>query len=74
MTVDNTPTHSTYQGDYETPKKSNHNKNKICKAAAVQALIRRDKFMADRFDKNKEHTLESVRQRQNEINSILMNS
>jgi len=46
----------------------------LCKAAALQSLMRRDQFYKQKFDKNQEHSLESLKKRQNEINAILMNS
>lgn len=46
----------------------------LCKAAALQALMRRDQFYKQQFDKNSEHSLDSLKKRQNEINAILMNS
>lgn len=75
MQISSDPTYSTYQGDYERPKstmKANH--IPLCKAAAVQALMRRDKVLNNKLDKNSGHTLESLRKRNNEIDSILMQS
>lgn len=76
MHVSTEPTHSTYQGDYERPKstRKNHTNIPLCKAAAVQGLMRRDKMMNGKLDKNSGHTLESLRKRGNEIDTILMQS
>lgn len=74
--VQTMPSHSTYQGDYEKPRVApkKHTVAPLCKAAALQSMMRRDKFMASRFDKNHDHTLESLKKRHGEIDAILMNS
>ncbi len=70
------PGNSVYGSDFKTPKSSMKSSGKIplCKAAALQSLMRRDQFYKQKFDKNQEHSLESLKKRQNEINAILMNS
>jgi len=71
--VQTEPSYSTYQGDFEKPKIETK-KAPLCRAAAMQSLMRRDKFVSEKFDKNKQHNLDSLNKRQQEINTILMNS
>lgn len=70
------PVNSTYKGDFETPKGALKKQHKIplCKAAAIQCLMRRNKMMEAKYNKNKDHTLDSLKKRNKEIDAILMNS
>lgn len=81
--VQTSPSYSTYQGDFIDNPKSNSslkfnsssmNKGPLCKAAVLQGLMKKDKYMDAQFNKNREHSLGSLQKRHGEIDAILMNS
>jgi hypothetical protein len=70
------PTRSTYQEGYEKPKTSMNNyiEKGLCRAAALQTLMRRDKFFAAKFDKSRNVSMSALEKRRNEIDNILIRS
>ena len=65
------PTRSTYQANYEKPATSMKHYTPLCKAAALQSLMKRDKYFAAKFDKHKV-SLSALDKRRNEIDAILL--
>ncbi len=58
---DDPPSRSIYQADFEIPKIAK--KSNLCKAALVQALMRRDNQMATKLNKNQPSELKSILQK-----------